>query len=94
MITCVVLSDGSISRNQKKILQGQASFYQRLYSSDTEIEFTFINESQVKLPEDEKHDIDRPITLKELTVSLKSLRAGQTLGADGIPLRGIVLFGT
>ena len=79
-ITCIILSDGSISRNQKKILHEQARFYKKLYSSDTEINFTFIKESQVKLSEDEKLDIDRLITLEELTVSLKSLRSGQTVG--------------
>ena len=81
-MACVVLRDGSISKNQEKILQVQAQFYQKLYSSDPEILRLLIMH---KSSDEEKLDFDRLLTLDEVTLSLKSLRAGRTPEADGIP---------
>ena len=53
-MTCVVLSDGSISKRQKDILNEQARFYKSLHKAGLNIEFSFTNSTQPKLDEDGK----------------------------------------
>ena len=57
-MSCVVLSDCSISRRQKDILCEQALFCKKLYSMDTNIEFTFVNRPNCKLSDQSKNELD------------------------------------
>ena len=53
---CVVMSDGTISKHQKDILKAQSESYfkKKLYTADVNIQFTFLNNSDKKLSEEEK----------------------------------------
>ena len=83
-MTCVVIEDGRISKRQKDILHMQSKFYQKLYTANSEVQFTFTNNNGNKLTEIKKLETDRDLTLDELTKSVKSLRRGHTPRADGI----------
>ena len=76
--------DGTISRNQKVILDKQNRYYQRLYMSDHNVEFFFVNNGDIKLTDAEEMDCDREISLKELTKSVKSMQVGKSPGCDGL----------
>ena len=83
-MVCLVDPDGIVSRSQKKILETQSNFYKQLYTSDAKIEFTFVNDSNIKLTEDEKVEMDKPITLEELTKALRKIKLNCTPGCDGL----------
>ena len=86
VITCLVKEDGTISRKQKDILTMQAKYYAKLYKSDPEIIFSFINHSRDKLlTEDEKAKTNEPLCLGELTNALNNMRGAKTPGCDGLP---------
>ena len=42
----ILLSDGSISRNQTKILKEQYNFYKKLYTSESNYKITYCNENK------------------------------------------------
>ena len=84
VISALVRPDGTFSRNQKEILTMQAKFYENLYTVDIEILFTFENNSDIKLTEEEKSDTDRMITKDELFKAMNSVRPARTPGCDGI----------
>ena len=84
-MTCVVLPDGTASKRQKDILSGQASFYRKLYTMATEVEFTFqSNQSHCSISQAQKDKLQEAITTDELTASVNSLRSNRTPGRDGI----------
>ena len=46
--------------------------------------FTFHNEGDLKLSDEERQDTDRELTLEELTVVLNHMQTGKMPGPDGI----------
>ena len=66
--------------NQKEILALQAKFYQQLYKADAEITFTFVNQGNNKLNENDKLNLERPPSLEELATSVKAMQSGKTPG--------------
>ena len=83
-MTCLVREDGSISRNQKEILELQVKFYRNLYSANTSVEFKFVEHNGNKLSEEEKQNMDRKVTFEEVTVALKNLKVNKTPGCNGL----------
>ena len=59
VMSVLVRSDGTVSKNQKGILKMQAEYYQRLYTADMAVGFTFTNNTDKKLMDEEKIDVDR-----------------------------------
>ena len=51
----------------------QAIFFSKLYKSDTDIHFTFINDSGVALTEVDKKELDTDLTLAELKCALNGM---------------------
>ena len=49
----ILLSDGSVTRSQKKILQEQYKYYKKLNTSNPSAKFTYINEDQCKISDEE-----------------------------------------
>ena len=70
-MTVLVKEDGSMSRNQKEILKLQANFYERLYTTEPEISFCFVNNSDCKLMPEEEKETNKELELEELTIVLK-----------------------
>ena len=75
-----------------EILQEQAKFYRKLYKSDASTSFDYINEAEVKLEENEKLDLDKPLTLQELTTALKSTNQNSSPGCDGLTTKFYIVF--
>ena len=63
----LIKDDGTIIREQKKILQEQLKFYRKLYKNDPNVYFNYTNHTDVKLTQEDKDHLDRPISLNELT---------------------------
>lgn len=81
----VFLDDGTITTERGKILQEQKKFYQELYQSDSKVEFTLTNPNLDNvLSNEERNDLDEPVTLDDLTYSLKNMASGKTPGTDGL----------
>lgn len=78
------LQDGSTSRDLKIIMNEQTKFYKRLYKSDPDIKFTLVNDTPNSLSEDQRIELDRDISLDELSVALHTLPGNKTPGLDGL----------
>ena len=83
-MTCLVDENGFVSQSQKKILQMQAQYYSKLYTSDTVIEFQFDRHLGPKLTDEEKQKPDEEITIDEAYKAPKRMRCGRTPGCDGL----------
>ena len=80
----VQLADGSVCRNQSRILAEQAKFYQTLYSMNCDIQFDIKNETNVRLSEAQKLSLDEDISLQEISDSLNDMKLGKVPGCDGL----------
>ena len=83
---CIVKEDGTVSRKQKDILLEQQKFYQKLYTADLDISFTFKNTSGTQLTDSERAVCELPLTKIELLEALKSMKRNKTPGCDGLPM--------
>ena len=80
----IILSDNTISSEQKIILQEQYKFYKRL--SNPRVKFALLNNSEEnKVSDKDKKELNQPITIEELHKSLLSLASNKTPGCDGLP---------
>ena len=70
--------------NMSAILDEQYKFYNELYTRDNEKRFTLQNNSGIRLSENDKTNLDAPVTLEEVTTAVKSLPSGKVPGADGL----------
>ena len=81
--------DGSITTNQKEILELQAKFYETLYTSDKEKTraetIAYLNELQIpELNEEEKITCEGALTMHECSAALKSFKNNKSPGNDGL----------
>ena len=91
-INILKCEDGSITRNQKRILDEQFRFYQNLYTSDSKIEFTFTDPKGEIFSEQQKIEIDQPFTFQEYTEAMKSMASNKAPGIDGLSVEFYKLF--
>ena len=80
----IVKEGGSISGNQKENLRYQANYYQKLLTANPDIEFPFVNNTDIKLSDKGKAKTNKPLSLEELTYPVKNIRKCQTPGCDGL----------
>ena len=85
-MTCLIRTDGTISRNQKEIFRLQAEYYRKLYQTDINVEFVLENSSDFKLSDETKSDLERPISIEELGLLMTSMQKGKTPGCNGLPV--------
>lgn len=79
------LDDGSVLTERKKILKEQKRFYEQVYTSDPDVQFTLHNASaNYVLSEDESNELEMPFTDQEVYNSLSSMETGKTPGTDGL----------
>ena len=86
----LIREDGSISKNQKEILKMHSEFCKKLYTADLDIQFTFVNKYGIKLTNGEGDELDRPLTLEELSMAVKGMQKSKTPGCDGLPMEILV----
>ena len=67
----------------------QAHFYSKLYSTDCDVEFTFRNDTESKLSQEDKEVTNKPLTMDEIYTALQTLHRNRTPGVTvkNIPTR-------
>ena len=83
---------GNEVTDPEQILAAQKDFYETLFTSGPNVNFTAKNENDVKITDLEKHLVDKEITLEELGQIVKSMPNGKTPGCDGLPIEFYKVF--
>ncbi len=86
------LSDGTLTRNPEKILHEQSSFYQKLFTSDENVEFNIPNNNNPKISDRESFLIDKDIDIDDLKYALRDMPNNKTPGCDGLPVEFYKVF--
>ena len=81
----LLLTDNTISSDQKKILIEQNKFYRKLYSKNPEVEFSLQNESGTTFSDEDRIEIIQKLTIEGLDIALRKLNLDKTPGCDGLP---------
>ena len=85
--------DGTITRNEKKILNEQTKFYKCLFSKNPEIKFIIEdNFEHATHSSNENKCIDADFTFEEFTAALKSMAKGKVPGNDGLTTSFYIVF--
>ena len=94
----VRLNNGNIEVNSDKILQEVGSYFESLYSSDcleadNETASCFLSGLDLPLvSENDRFQLNSPITKAEIWSTLKSMASNKTPGLDGLPVKFYVVF--
>ena len=91
-VTKLLKDDGTCVENLKDINREMQIFYQELYTKDETVEFTMENNTNIKIPTEQKQNLDEKISLEELTHALKNLARGKVPGASGLPSEFYIVF--
>ena len=83
-VNALLCEDGTITRNEKKILREQTKFYRKLYSANPDIKFKLVNETEVKFNAQQKEEIDKPFEFEDFKKALKAMARGKAPGNDGL----------
>ena len=87
-----ILDNGTVCKSQKRILEEQNKFYQKLYSKDPTIKFELENGTDVKLTDEHISMLKKPLTKEEVLNTLKELPNGKVCGTDGLPIEFYKVF--
>ena len=80
----IIKEDGTLSTDQREIIQEQERFYRQIYQSNKEISFGIINTTGITISSQHRNELEEEITLNELTTAIKELKINKTPGCDGI----------
>ena len=69
----------------QNILEEQIKYYESLYSADANVIFNLSNETNVKISEEERRNLETPITKEELKTAVSLFAPDKTPGCDGFP---------
>lgn len=80
-------NDGTVVTSQQGILQEQVRFYQELYTSNKEVNFALqdYNLDSI-LTEHQKAELEKEISLDELSTAVQTMPNNKTPGCDGLPI--------
>lgn len=78
--------NGIITTGVQEISQQLVQHYSRLYTSNPEIKFNLINNTDNKISNTDKIKLEEDITLLELTNAVKQMPNNKTPGLDGLPI--------
>ena len=81
-----------VIKDPKTILSKQAEFYQKLYSSNSEIKCPEKIKMETILTEEVKTKLDGPITMEELSNAIKQMAQNKTPGTDGLQINVYIMF--
>ena len=84
---------GQITSNQSEILALQKDFYQNLYTETKTADLDYIKELQVpQISEQQKEELDSPLTLSEIGLAIKTMSNNKCPGTDGLPIEFYKVF--
>ena len=83
---------GTVTEDPQEILQIQARFYEKLYKSNKNIECKINIEPERKLSDQERNDIDKPITVDEIKNAIKNSATKKSPGTDGFSIDLYIVF--
>ena len=75
---------GKLCKDQRTILLEQWRFYDKLYSSDENVEFSMVNTSNNKLDVVQKMYLDSDITISEIEDAIRDSKCNKVAGCDGL----------
>ena len=91
-MNALLLDNGDLVTNPNIILEHQRNFYKKLYTSDHNVEFDYVNESNIKLTNEVKSSLEGVFTIEELRYALKNSRRGRSPGLDGLTTEFYMMF--
>ena len=80
----IELSSGETTRCPKTILNEQKSFYEKLYTKDCSVSFKLDTKFKKGISQLEKLELEKELTIDELSLALKSMPNNKTPGNDGL----------
>ena len=83
-MTCIILDNGNICREQQTILKEQEKFYRSLYTRDENIVFNLVNKSGTTISNTQREMLDSAIDIEEIFTALKSMKPNKVAGLDGL----------
>ena len=96
--TCYALYDeknnGKLITDTKGILKLQENFYRSLYSKNDQVQFNWVNNTEINISEDLKVGQGLPFCESEIAEAIMQLPNGKTCGNDGIPVDFYKIFWT
>ena len=84
VMSAIYLSDGTLTRDRQMILAEQAKNYRKLFRADTSIAFHLVNESGIKITDEDKMLLELPLNIEELHKVVKGMSSGKSPGCDGL----------
>lgn len=83
---------GQIISDPKKVVSEQANFYRKLYTSNKNVNFNLVNETERKLSLDQKIKMDKDLTIEELANAVKVMPNNKAPGLDGLIIEVYKVF--
>ena len=81
----VLTDENRTIKGTRNVLNEQQNFYRKLYSKVNGITFQMKEKPEYTLSEINKIELDKEITLEELSIALKQTKRNKSPGIDGIP---------
>ena len=82
----LLTEDGILIEDLPGIISAQTTFYTNLYKADDTVNFELVNNSGVRLSEEEFDDLNTPLSLSELTTAVQKMNKDKAPGPDGLTL--------
>ena len=82
-MAAVRTESGDVTRNTVKILNEQAKYYKALYTKDPSVKFTY-EQAPKKIMQVTKDELEKEITLEELSIALKEMKPNKSPGISGL----------
>ena len=91
-INCIKLENGKAVSNIKGILNEQYKFYKKLYTSDPNVKFDYVNTSGIQPSDELLRNMEGEITIDELTKAVKDMARNKSPGIDGLTTEFYIVF--
>ena len=86
------MANGEVTRDPKKVLQIQKSFYQNLYTADLNLDPKIEIEPEKKLDATQKVLLDSQISIEEIQEAIKATARNKSPGSDGFGIEIYIIF--
>ena len=83
-LNAIMCNDGTITREEKKILLEQNRFYHKLYSKDPNVLFQITDTQGVEHSKQAQIDLQKDFSYEEFSKALSSMAKGKAPGNDGL----------